>query len=75
MGSFGPWGWFPLMWIGPLIFFVILLVLLFRGGGWPVCSGHGSRDREDTAREILDRRYARGEINQEEYQSMRKELE
>lgn len=40
-----------------------------------MCGGHGRREREDSAREILDRRSARGEIGQEEYQRMRKELE
>jgi putative membrane protein len=33
------------------------------------------RDREASAREILDRRYARGDISQEEYQRMKKEIE
>ncbi|WP_226842641.1 SHOCT domain-containing protein [Acidithiobacillus thiooxidans] len=33
------------------------------------------RDREESAKAILDRRYARGEISQEEYQRMKKELE
>ena len=77
MWPHGPWEWFPLMWIFPLIFLVVMLLFLFRGGGggWPMCGSHGRRDREDSAREILDRRYARGEINQEEYQRMKKELE
>lgn len=39
--------------------------------------GRGMRthDREESAKEILDRRYARGEIGQEEYQRMKKDLE
>ena len=84
MWPYGPWGWFPLMWIFPLIFLIVLLVFLFRGGGggggWPMCGGWGMRDRgmrdtEESAKEILDRRYARGEISREEYQRMKKELE
>ncbi|GBC57232.1 MULTISPECIES: SHOCT domain-containing protein [Stenotrophomonas] len=73
------------MWIFPLIFLVVMLIFLFRGGrgsgGGPMCGGWGIRDegmrdkKEESAREILDRRYARGEINQEEYQRMKKELE
>ncbi len=74
MWPYGPWGWFPLMWIFPLIFLVVMLLFLFRGGG-PMCGWRGTRDREESAREILDRRYARGEISQEEYQRMKKELE
>ncbi|MDA8361185.1 MAG: SHOCT domain-containing protein [Gammaproteobacteria bacterium] len=31
--------------------------------------------KEESARDILDRRYARGEISREEYREMRKELE
>ena len=75
MWQHGPWEWFPLMWIFPLIFLVVMLIFLFRGGGPPMCGGHGRRDREESAKEILDRRYARGEIGQEEYQRMKKELE
>ena len=75
MWAHGSWEWFPLMWIFPLIFLIVMLLFLFRGGGRPMCGGHGGRDREDGAREILDRRYARGEINHEEYQRMKKELE
>ena len=37
--------------------------------------GHGRNHREEKAREILDRRYAGGEISREEYQRMRKDLE
>ncbi|TAH44700.1 MAG: SHOCT domain-containing protein [Betaproteobacteria bacterium] len=75
MWPHGPWEWFPLMWIFPLIFLVVMLLFLFRGAGWPMCGGRGMRDKEASAREILDRRYARGEVSQEEYQRMRKELE
>ncbi|MCL5770037.1 MAG: SHOCT domain-containing protein [Planctomycetes bacterium] len=40
-----------------------------------MCGSHGTHPKEDSAREILDRRYSRGEINQEEYQRMRKEIQ
>ncbi len=73
----GPWDWFPWMMIFPLIFLVcviVMLVLVFRGSG-PMCAGRGPHPKDDSAREILDRRYARGEINQEEYQRMRKEIQ
>jgi len=40
-----------------------------------MCGGYRRQDREETAREILDRRYARGEISREEHQKMRKDLE
>ncbi len=77
MWNYGPWGGFPWMWIFPLIFLVVMLIFLFRGGGggWPMCGGHGTHRREESARELLDRRYARGEISREEYQQMKKDLE
>ncbi len=75
MWPHGPWEWFPLMWIFPLIFLVMVLIFLFRGAGWPMCGGRGMRDSEESAKEILDRRYARGEISHEEYQRMKKEIE
>lgn len=82
MWNYGPWGMFPWMWIFPLIFLVVILLLVFRigGGGWPMCGGRGTREnggreKEESAKEILNRRYARGEISREEYQQMKKELE
>ena len=71
----GWWSPFPMMWIFPLIFLVVVLLFFFRSGGGPMCGGRGTRESEQTAREILDRRYARGEISSEEYQQMKKDLE
>ena len=71
----GWWGPFPWMWIFPLIFLVVLLLFLFRGMGWPGCGHRRARDREESAREILNRRYARGELTREQYQQMKKDLE
>jgi len=75
MWPHGQWEWFPLMWIFPLFFFVVMLVFLFRVGGRPMWGPGRTGAREESAKEILDRRYARGEINREEYQRMRKDLE
>ena len=77
MWNYGPWSMFPWMWIFPLIFLIVILIFLFRGGGggWPMCGGHGTHKREENARELLDRRYAGGEISREEYQQMKKDLE
>jgi putative membrane protein len=70
------WG-HSFMWIVPLVFLVgavLLLALLFRGPwlGWP---GVGQGRRPETAREILDQRYARGEITKEQYEEMKRALE
>ena len=71
----GPWWGFPWMWIFPLLFLAVFILFLFRGPGCPMFGGHRSQDREENARQILDRRYAQGEISREDYQRMRKELE
>lgn len=71
----GPWYGFHWMWIFPLIFLLVFVLFLFRGRGWPMCGVYRRQDREASAREILDRRYARAEISREAYQSMRKDLE
>ena len=70
------WGWGG-MWLGP-VFMIALLALLiglivalvrWLGGG----SEDGGR-RVRTARDILDERYARGEIDREEYQRRRNDI-
>lgn len=70
------WGWGG-MWLGPLFMIawlallvaVIVLLVRWLGGG---SFGVGSPFR--TPREILDERFAKGEIDQEEYEKRRKAL-
>jgi putative membrane protein len=63
------WGW---MWVWPVLIVVGLLVLgylavrLAQSGGFS-----GRPDSRSVARRILDERYARGEIDDEEYQRRR----
>ena len=71
--GFGPWGW---------IFMILFWVVLVAGAVWltrSVFSGwmhspNAGRGQDPGAREILDRRYARGEIDQKEYEAMKKDL-
>jgi len=70
----GTWHGSYWMWIVPLVFFVFMF-LFCRAGSSAMCGGHGRRRHEENAREILDRRYARGEISRDEHQRMRKDLE
>jgi len=70
-GGMGSW-----MSSGMWIFWIVLIVivvLLLRG----VAGGLSSSPprRQDTPLEILKARYARGEINDEEFQQRRRELE
>ena len=75
--NWGDWHWgfgFGHWFFGILIWVVILLVLvgLVRGIG-----GFGSSDgkRNKSAREILEERYARGEIDQEEFERKKRDLD
>ena len=60
---------------GMLVFWdiiIVLAVLLVKG----LFNSNGSRsdDKANTAKQILDERYARGEITQEQYQTMVKDI-
>ncbi len=70
------WGWggmflgplFMVVWLAVLVALIVLLVRWLGGGSL----GTGTTPR--TAREILDERYARGEIDHDEYEKRRKTL-
>ena len=69
-GNMTGWG-MGFWWIGCLIMmalFIWLLYLLFTR------TSSGSRFQHETARDILAKRFARGEITKEEYDSMLKSL-
>ena len=71
------WGWggmflgplFMIVWLGILVALVVLLVRWLGGGNF------GINPAPRTARDILDERYARGEIEHDEYEQRRKALE
>lgn len=75
MWNNGPWGGFLWMWIFPLIFLIVLLILFFRRDGSPMYGSSDKQSKEESARELLDRRYARGEITREEYQQIKNDFE
>jgi putative membrane protein len=70
-------------WLLPFFFFIICIVmvaLFFRRGGMPrmmspMCGHHRHHGESVSAKEILERRYARGEIGREEYQKIKQDLE
>lgn len=76
------WGWHPMwgMWgawgIGMglvmLTFWVLVIVALIAGIRWLATQGRESRT--DTALEILRQRYARGEINRDEFDAKKRDL-
>ena len=81
MGGLG----FGFGWIFMILFWVIIIwaiVALVRGGGWGYgCGGHshGEHKQDGTSKnsalDILKERYAKGEINKQEYEEKKKDLE
>ncbi len=82
MGMMSGWGFLlsALLWIGLIALGIWLLARLFPAGGSSQASaGQGGRppvraERQETPLEILQRRYARGEITKEEYETIRYDL-
>lgn len=81
-GMMGPWmaNWYGMGWpwfIFMFIFWIAVLVAVIVLIRWLILSGGPRRERpsEDSAIEILKKRYARGEINKEEFEEKKKELE
>lgn len=78
----GPWmmGGFGWMWLMPIFWILFLgliiwgVVALVRGAGQPRGTD-ASSGQPDSALEVLRKRYARGEINKEEYEEKKKDLE
>lgn len=60
---------------GMLVFWVIIIVLaVLLVKGLFNSNDSRSEDNANTAKKILDERYARGEITQEQYQTMMKDI-
>jgi putative membrane protein len=65
--GYNGWGW---MWVvGGLVVIgvVVLVVVLFRNSTAPTKAVAGAPAATSTPRQILDERYARGELTTEEY--------
>jgi putative membrane protein len=74
MGEYG-WGWRG-MGLGMLLFwgvFVVVIAMMVKcTRGSATC---GRRNQEKSALDLLKDRYARGEINREEFQQKKNDLE
>jgi putative membrane protein len=74
------WGMHPMWWgawgfgmmLLMLLFWVLVIVGLVIGIRWLV--GQGKESRSDSALEVLRQRYARGEINKEEFEAKKRDL-
>jgi putative membrane protein len=71
---------FSLWWIFPLIMVALCIFMMWGRKGSMMC-GHGSRGEDshritdsDSSVDILDKRYALGEINREEYEEKKRIL-
>jgi putative membrane protein len=73
--GYGGWG-SSMGWLGPVLM-VAVWALIITGGGFfirfLVRQGQG-RGHEDSALDLLKRRYAQGEISKEEYEEKRGDL-
>jgi len=65
----GLWG---IIWIMGWV--IIIIVLIFFIKWLAQQSKSESKEKEETAIEILKKRYARGEINKEEFERIKKDL-
>jgi putative membrane protein len=70
IGWFGPWGMI-LFWV----LMILVIVLLIRRIRTSKGSGREAGPPAESALEILKKRYARGEVNKEEYLEKKKDLE
>ncbi len=66
----GPWMFFP------MVFWVLILVGIIFTVVWAVqkTSGTDGRKTEESAIEVLKKRYARGEITKEEFENIKKDI-
>lgn len=69
----GVWNGFHWWWLIPLAM-MILCFIMMRGRMGGSTGGSRSRHRPESAREILDKRYALGEIGKEEYQEKKGDI-
>ena len=71
------WGWWGIWWFGMMLFmflfWALVIIGIVLGIRWLVRQGRP--ESSDSAMEILRQRYARGEINREEFEAKRKDLQ
>jgi putative membrane protein len=72
-GEYPFYGWFPFGWFFfvPVVFLIFFVFRWVLWGGW----GWGRYYDDDRALVVLKERFARGELSEEQFEQMTKELE
>jgi len=78
-GMMGGWGYGYGFGLIHMVVWIIILVAIIVGVIWLVRSlagtgGHGPLQRRSPGLEVLEERYARGEINRDEYLQKKKDI-
>ncbi|MDO8622456.1 MAG: SHOCT domain-containing protein [bacterium] len=73
MGFFTDWTWAPWMWLPMILWWALVILAVIALVRW-IAEQSGSA-RGKSAREILEERYARGEISREEFEEKRRDLD
>ncbi len=72
MYAYGPfWNGFQWWWLIPIAM-MVLCFFMMRGHGCMM--GRSNYSRDESAKEILDKRFAKGEIGKEEYEDMKRRM-
>ena len=69
MWGFGGWGMI-IIWIAVIVGIVFLVKWLVEQGR----TGVGTSEKEESALDVLKKRYAKGEIDKEEFEQKKKDL-
>ena len=78
MSDWGGWGWGPgFGWIFMILFWALVVLGIVALARWLLSTGGagGSSGPAKSPLDILKERYARGEINREQYEQTRRDLE
>ena len=73
MGEY--WGWHGFGWVFMSLWWILIIVVIVAAVKWLAYGSSGSGRRDKTALDILKERYARGEVNREEFEQKRRDLE
>jgi len=61
-------------WLFPLLMIAVCMIFMRKGCGGMMCGPRAHHEPGKSAREILDKRYAGGDIDLQEYEDRRREL-